>query len=416
MTTPHDAPRLRHGLLRMTGRDPREGHRAATPLELLFDLTFVVSFGQAGGLLAHAVAENHALVGLGGFAFAMFALCWAWINFSWLASAFDTDDWFYRITTMVQMAGVIILALGLPDMFHSLEEGHHFDNRVMVIGYIVMRVALVTQWLRVAASSPTYRRTALTYAGFVLVAQLGWVVVAFAPLPFGTALAIGAVLFLVEMGGPVVAERSKTPTPWHPHHIAERYALLAIIAMGEVLFGTVSTVSEILAGGHGWSSDAVFTTVAGVGLVFGLWWIYFMVPAAHALERHPERSFGWGYLHMVLFASIAAVGAGIHVLGYVIEGTAHITPTGAVLSVAIPVAVFVVALFGIHSLLLRSFDAFHLLLMIGVLVLLAVAVLIVGSGGSFGIALLVTAVAPAVVVIGYETIGHRHLQNVLDRF
>jgi low temperature requirement protein LtrA len=36
------------------------------------------------------------------------AISWAWINFSWFASAYDTDDWIYRLTTMLQMVGVIV--------------------------------------------------------------------------------------------------------------------------------------------------------------------------------------------------------------------------------------------------------------------------------------------------------------------
>jgi low temperature requirement protein LtrA len=79
-------------------------------------LTFVVAFGTAGNELAHALAENHATSGPVGFGLAMFAICWAWINFAWFASAYDTDDWAFRVLTMVQMAGVLILALGLPEM------------------------------------------------------------------------------------------------------------------------------------------------------------------------------------------------------------------------------------------------------------------------------------------------------------
>ena len=88
------------------------------------------------------------------FAFATFAICWAWINFSWFASAYDTDDWIYRLMTMLQMVGVIILALGLPAMYASIEHGGHVDNRVMVAGYVVMRIALVAQWLRAAKQDP----------------------------------------------------------------------------------------------------------------------------------------------------------------------------------------------------------------------------------------------------------------------
>ena len=111
-----------HRLRVMSGRDPNEQHRAATPLELLYDLTFVVAFGVAGEQFAHLLAEGHFAAGLDGFGFAIFAICWAWINFSWFASAYDTDDWVFRVATMVQMVGVIILALGLPQVFHSIDE------------------------------------------------------------------------------------------------------------------------------------------------------------------------------------------------------------------------------------------------------------------------------------------------------
>jgi low temperature requirement protein LtrA len=74
----------------MGGRDPHEAHRAATPLELLFDLTFATSFGLAASEVASVLAQGHFLAGLVGFGFASFAICWAWINFSWFSSAYDT--------------------------------------------------------------------------------------------------------------------------------------------------------------------------------------------------------------------------------------------------------------------------------------------------------------------------------------
>jgi low temperature requirement protein LtrA len=57
------------------------------------------------------------------FGLATFAICWAWINFSWFASAYDTDDWAFGLATMVQIVGVIILALGLPQVFRSIDQG-----------------------------------------------------------------------------------------------------------------------------------------------------------------------------------------------------------------------------------------------------------------------------------------------------
>ena len=135
-----------HHRRRFSGRDPDESNRASTPLELLYDLTIVVAFGTAADELAHYVAEDHVGTGVLGFAFATFAVTWAWLNYSWFASAYDTDDWVFRLATMVQMVGVIVLSLGLQPMFESIDRGGTLDNRVMVAGYVIMRVALVFLW------------------------------------------------------------------------------------------------------------------------------------------------------------------------------------------------------------------------------------------------------------------------------
>ena len=153
-------------------------HRSVTPLELLFDLTFVVAFAQAGDQLAHYVAEGHIATAVWGFAFVLLSVCWAWINFTWFASAFDTDDWLQRVLTMVQMVGVIVLALGIPAVFESIDTGESFDFVLVAVGYVIMRVSLVLMWLRVARQDPANRRVALRYAGFNVLIQAGWLTVA----------------------------------------------------------------------------------------------------------------------------------------------------------------------------------------------------------------------------------------------
>jgi low temperature requirement protein LtrA len=403
-----------HRLARMTGRDPAQNHRTATPLELLFDLTFVIAIGQASGEFAHLVAEAHFGAALAAFGFAVFAIVWAWINFTWFASAYDTDDWFYRVTTMVQMIGVIIVALGVPALFHSIDEGAHLDNQVIVIGYVVMRVALVLQWLRAAKQDPERRATALSYATFVSIAQIGWLVVAFTHLDLAPTLAIAAVLFGVELAGPILAERKTEGTPWHPHHIAERFGLLAIITLGEGIFGTVATVSAYVEE-HEWTMDAVLILVAGIGLTFGLWWNYFLIPSGPVLAKFRAKSWVWGYGHIVIFGSIAATGAGLHVAAYVIEGHSELGNVGAVLAVAIPVFLFGAALFALYAFLVGEFDPFHIGLMVGLTAVLVVAVALAAAGASIGLCLLVVTLAPAVVVVGYETIGHRHEARFMAR-
>ena len=233
-TSTPDADDLHHHTRRMGGRDPHEAHRSATPLELLFDLTFVISFGFAASRFAHALAEGHYAVALLGFAFASFAICWAWINFSWFSSAYDTDDWLFRLLTMAQMAGVLVLAIGLPRMFASLEDNDgRVDNTVMVLGYVIMRIALVLQWLRAAKQDPARRRVCLTYAVAIVLAQIGWTATLFVDLPAAAMFVFICTLVLTELAGPVLAERKDGGTPWHAHHIVERHGLFAIIALGE---------------------------------------------------------------------------------------------------------------------------------------------------------------------------------------
>lgn len=411
---PHTGGGLAHNLIRMTGRNPREKHRGATPLELLFDLTFVIAFGQASNQLAHSIAEDHAATGIVAFAFGMFAIVWAWINFTWFASAYDTDDWFYRLTTMVQMIGVVVLALGLPAVFTSIEEGGVFDNGVMVAGYVIMRVAMVAQWLRAAKQDESRRRTALSYVWCISIAQVGWVIIAVLSLPLAAVLVAAPVLYLIEIGGPVLAERASKGTPWHPHHIAERYGLLAIIALGEGLFGTIAATTAIIERQE-WDADATVVVIAGIGLTFGMWWNYFVLPSGVMLDQHRGRAWVWGYGHIVLYAAIAAVGAGLHVAAYLIEGEAVITTLGVVVSIAIPVALFTVTLFTIYSFLIGEVDRLHIVLAVVVLVILACAIASAASGVPLGGCLLIITVAPAIIVVGFETIGHRHEAEVLKR-
>jgi low temperature requirement protein LtrA len=403
-----------HRLRLMSGRDPYEQHRAATPLELLYDLTFVVAFGVAGEQFAHLLAEGHFAAGLAGFVSAVFAVCWCWINYSWFASACDTDDWAFLVATMVQMVGVIVLALGLPRVFHSIDEGTTIDNTATVAGYVVMRVPMIFLWLRAARQDQLRRRACQTYAVTIGVAQLGWVALLLAGTTVGVFLAWALMLMLIELVGPVIAERGKGGTPWHAHHIAERYGLLTIITLGEGVIGTVASLGAVVEL-QGWSLDAALVALAGTGLTFGLWWMYFTVPAGEVLEVHRERWFLWGYGHMLIFGSIAATGAGLHVAALYIGHEAHIGATATVMTVAVPVAVFVFALFALYTYLVQAGDPFHIALLAGTAAVLALAVLLASAGLPMAVCLLVLMLAPLVSVIGYETVGHRHLDAALNR-
>jgi low temperature requirement protein LtrA len=395
----------------MGGRNPHEQHRTATPLELFFDLTFVIAFGVAGRQFAHEIAEAHFGAGLLGFSFAMFAVIWAWINFTWFASAYDTDDWVFRVVTMVQLLGVLILAMGIEPLFRSLVAGDHVDNAVIVGGYVIMRLALVFQWLRAARQDPARRQTCLRYASYLGTVQLGWIAVLIIQADLPTTILMIVPLYVLEMATPYVAERSMR-TPWHAHHIAERYGLLAIIALGECLIGAIETLRAIVAN-HGWSVDAALVGFGGTALAFSMWWIYFILPAGQALHLQRHRSFFFGYGHMPIFAAIAATGAGLHVAAYYIDHAAHISAAVAVASIAIPVALFKLSLTWLFSVMICA-DRTVIAVAAGVVAVLAGAVALAEAGVSVPVCLLVIVLALAASIVIDERRGTERLAAALE--
>jgi len=407
-------PSLTHRVARMSGRDPGESHRAVTPLELLFDLTFVVAFGIAADELAHYLVEDHISTSLLGFSFVTFGIAWAWINFSWFASAYDTDDWLFRILTLIQMVGVLVFALGIPDLFASIDHGDYVDNGVMVAGYVVMRVALVLQWLRAAKQDPARRPAAMTYVTAVLIAQAGWIALAVAKTSVGTMFAFAAVLILIEVTGPYLAETRKGGTPWHPHHIAERYGLLVIIALGEAILGTVFALRAVVGPeGPGWSVEAAVIGFAGVALTFGMWWIYFVIPCGEILARRRRRSFGWGYGHIPLFGSVVAVGAGLHAAAFLVEGKTKLDVLDTLLTTAIPLTIYLLAIFLLYTYLTATLDKFHIPMLAVSAAVIGASVAMAALGVALEWCLLVLALVPWVTVVGYELVGHRHNERVL---
>nr|MDT0666135.1 low temperature requirement protein A [Micromonospora sp. DSM 115978] len=162
----------------MTARDSAAGHRAATPLELLFDLCFVVAVALAAAALHHALSEDHAQDGAIAYVAVFFAIWWAWMNFTWFASAYDTDDVPYRVAAFVQISGVLVVAAGVPRAFAD------FDFTVVTIGYAVMRTALAVQWLRAGRGAPAgslERRVDYRYAFGVVACMVGWVALLLPP-------------------------------------------------------------------------------------------------------------------------------------------------------------------------------------------------------------------------------------------
>ncbi|GGT24593.1 hypothetical protein GCM10010271_30000 [Streptomyces kurssanovii] len=181
---------------------------------------------------------------------------------------------------------------------------------------------------------PPFHDVGMANIRWTKIVQAGWIVVAFVHLPITAVFAAYGVLDAVELVLPVLAQRSAGGTPWHPHHVAERYGLFAIITLGEGVVGTVASSGDLLGGdGTHWTWNAIAVVIAGVGLTFGMWWTYFMTPFGDILAHRRGRGYLFGYGHIPVF---------------------------------------------------------------------------------IGMCLLVVVLAPFVTVIGYETIGHRHQQHMLE--
>jgi len=330
----------RFGLRRMTARDALQSHRVASPLELLFDLVFVVAVSQASSTLHDLISEGRIGAGVLTYLMVFFAVWWAWMNFTWFASAFDTDDWLYRTLTIVQMGGVLVLAAGVRDaMLLS-------DYTVITAGYVVMRLAMVAQWLRVAASDSASRPTAVRMAAGIGAVQVLWVARA-AVLGDEAPLWTFGLLVLAELAVPVWAEL-RGRTQWHPHHIAERFGLFTLLLLGESLLASANALIDAIAEGEH-VAELLWLAGSGLFITAAIWWIYFAREQYDGLGEL-RGGFTFGYVHYVIFAAVGAVSSGVEVEIDEVTGHTEISDAAAGLALTAPLAVFLVS---VWALLLR---------------------------------------------------------------
>lgn len=323
----------------MSGRDADEPHRAATPLELFFDLVIVVAVAVAASSLHHGIAEDHIPESILGYVMTFAAIWWAWMGFTWFATGYDTDDVPYRVGVFVQMAGAIIIAAGI---------GRAFDDNdwsLVLLGYIVMRVALVALWLRAARDDASHRAQSLRWAMGIAVAQVLWVL-AFLFVSGDAFVLAFLVLFAIELAVPIVATRDR-PARWHSEHIAERYGLLTIIVLGESVLAGATAFGSVADDAFS-DLELLLMAVGALLLVFSMWWLYFE-RATDDLLTTRRRAFEWGYGHYFIWAAAAAVGAGIAAGLDVLTDHAHVDLLVAGASVAAPVAIYLAGIWVLHD-------------------------------------------------------------------
>jgi low temperature requirement protein LtrA len=288
---------VRPQVLRNLTPEDRSEERTSTPLELFFDLCFVVAVAA----LARGLHEEPNLDGALRFLGLFVPVWWSWMIFTWYATAFDNDDVPYRVTLLAAMLSMLGLAASVGDV--GVEAGAAAS---FVLAYASMRVLLTGLFLRARrhVSADLRPFVDLYAAGNALGAAI-WLSSLLVPEP--GRYAVWAVGLLVELLGPILAVRtlSNPRVSFHPRHIAERYGLFTLIVLGEsVLAVAVGTA------GTNWEPSAVLTAVLGFVVAACVWWLYFDHVGSSGIELGPRPAFYWGYGHFAVYAGIAAFGVG----------------------------------------------------------------------------------------------------------
>ena len=278
----------------------REGERVM-PLELFFDLVFVLALTQCTTLMI----GNPTWEGLAQGIFVLALLWWSWTGYAWLTSVVDPEEGGVRLALFGAMAALMIAALCVP---------HAWDDLALefALAYAAVRGGHIALFLVASRDDPQLRHsvTALSVSTGGAVALL----IAGA-LVGGTGQVVLWVLSqVIDMGGPFIFGTAG----WRlsPAHFAERHGLIVIIALGE-------TVVALGVGANaGLTLGITAAAILGIALVFELWWAYFdvvsianvwrLVRAPVGREQNALARDVYSYLHFLLIAGIELAALGIH--------------------------------------------------------------------------------------------------------
>jgi low temperature requirement protein LtrA len=337
MTDLREPGTLRDRMLRpQVLRDPSEEHRTSTWLELFFDLCFVVAVGA----LARGLHFDPTFDGAWRFAAFFVPVWWAWMGFTWYATAFDNDDVPYRVALL----GAMLCILWLASSISGLYEGKTVN---FVLAYVAMKLLLVGLYARAWRDATDVRRFASVYAVGNAVGAGIWLSSLLVPVP--ERCAVWVLALVVEILTPVLAVRSSfrdaeyAPRVFHPEHIPRRYGLFTLIVLGESILAVAAGTA-----GTGWYPASVAKGVFGFVVAACIWWLYFDYVGSSGLRIGHRASFFWGYGHLPIYAGIAASGVGIQLT---IEGAAETTAHGSLGARAVlsgGLAVYLVAVSFIH--------------------------------------------------------------------
>src|SRR3954447_11915639 len=282
-----------------TGED-----RSATPLELFFDLAYVLVVSE----LAGALLEDLRWDALARFA-GLFAILWlSWVGFTLYGNRFDTDDVVFRSAKLLATLGVAGCAASAP-------EGTDRHATAFAACYLLIRLVLAALYARAWVHVREERAAIRVYLLASAVTAALWALSIAVPAP--ARYLLWAVAALVDVAGPVAATAMRRSLPLHLEHLPERFGLLVILVLGEMLGAVVSGVHD-----RAWAAGSVVLGASAFVVAAALWWSYFDVGAdvsarrlQHAEEEDDERAaderhdlFVYGHLPLTLGIAAAAVG------------------------------------------------------------------------------------------------------------
>jgi len=277
----------------------REGERVS-PLELFFDLVFVLAITQCTQLMS----DHPSWGGVGKGLLVLGLLWWAWVGYSWITSVVDPEDDSVRIVVFAAMAAMLIVALAVPRAFGELALE-------FALAYAAVRYGQLGLFMIASRDTPDLRHSVLTLAGSTTVGV--GVLVGGSFLDGDAQAAVWAVALALDMAGPYFFGSEG----WRlvPAHFAERHGLIVIIALGESIVAIGIGVGGELSLGQG------VAAVVGVGIAAAMWWLYFDVVALVAARRLARAAVGrvqnemardsYSYLHFPMIAGIVLVALGM---------------------------------------------------------------------------------------------------------
>ena len=357
----------------LVSRDINEPHRAATALELFYDLIYVVAIASLAAEFHHALSQWHHV----GHAVSMyiaifFCIWWPWNTYTWFASAYDTDDAMFRLSSFAQMPGVILIAVGVKSAF----EDNNF--LIMMVGYVIMRVPYILMWLKVAFDDVDGRPAAIRYAVGVFLVQIAWSLA----IIFFQNWYIFIALLCCELLIPYIAEHAMARgqnTKYHYEHIEERLGLLTIIVLGESILAVVYAFKHVV---EQFSADLLTLGLSAILILFSMWWLYFDDKVEDHLADQ-KKTFIWGYGHFFIYGFATAVGVLISVNVDVLANTAEISANTAIIGLSLMIAGYLVSVWLCHDFLLEKKGA-------QLYELLVLAVVVIGIAYIFNSVLMIS--------------------------